>query len=247
MGLGQVRLQAKGLLGLLPLCLPTFRRGIEPLPGHHPVDPGQERMGVGEFRIQGYGSLEESLGSPQIRLPVAWARVITAPLKKEVVSFQILRPDPAKLLPLPGRHGSPKGVGNGLGNLALDGQEVRHGQRAIVGSRPGMVVGPCIDELDVEPHGIYRPQQTPHQDIADRQLPRQHPRSPGGVPGQYDRLAGDHSQPTDLCQPGQDLVVDAVGEVRVLRSSAPVHPWKGRDRRPIVGHILSNLAIPPGF
>ena len=59
-------------------------------------------------------------------------------------------------------------IGDGFGNLALDGKHI--GQITIVGLCPQMRVGPRIDQLRVHPHLVGRPLHTAFEQMRDAEL-----------------------------------------------------------------------------
>src|SRR4051812_18385979 len=106
-------------------------------------------------------------------------------------------------------------MGNGLGNFALDGENVR--QITIVGLGPEMSVVAGVNELRVYPDLIGDSLNAPFQNMGDtEQLPDLTQVARRRVLEFHDTGAADDLEIGYLRQIGQNFVLHSIGEKRVL-------------------------------
>ncbi len=85
-----------------------------------------------------------------------------------------------------------------------------------------MLIPLGIDELHVDTHGLTGAQHASFQEVTGVQLLADLSQVLGTLTILHHRRATPHAQPADLGELGEDLVVDAVGEVLVLLKPAPI-------------------------
>ena len=119
-------------------------------------------------------------------------------------------------------------LGNGFGDLALDGKDI--GQIAIVGLRPEMRIVTRIDELRVNANLARGALHAALQHMRDAELLRDLAQIARALVAKlHDARAADHFQIGDLRQIGEDLVLHAVSEEGVGLVLAQVLKRKNCD------------------
>ena len=102
-------------------------------------------------------------------------------------------------------------------------------QRAVVGFGPEMVVARCINQLHVNADAVTRFLHTAFENVGDAELAPDLGQILRPASVALGRGARDHLQIADLGQPGQDFVLDAVGEKGVVLLGAEVFKWQDGD------------------
>jgi hypothetical protein len=90
-------------------------------------------------------------------------------------------------------------------------------QRAVVALGPDMRAGFSFDQLRSDADPVAGPAQTAFENIAHAQLAAGLLHVDGAALVDKGRVAGDHEQPFDPRQPGDDVLDDAVDEILLLR------------------------------
>src|SRR6476620_5525961 len=118
------------------------------------------------------------------------------------------------------------------GNLVLDSEYLAH--VAVIAFSPLVDAGSRIDKLRIDTHPLSRPANAALQDVADAEL--------AGDLLHVDRsilvgecgVAGDHEQPPDARELGDQILGNAVGEVALVAIRA--HVGEGQyDQRGLLG------------
>ena len=107
-----------------------------------------------------------------------------------------------------------------LGDFALDGKDIR--QFAIVSFGPKVRIGPCVDELHVYPDRVACFLHAAFQDIGHPEKTRDLAHVFRLAPKLRGGRARDDFEITDLRQAGEDLILNAFAEIRVLRVAAEI-------------------------
>src|SRR5436853_5360817 len=102
----------------------------------------------------------------------------------------------------------------------------------VVSFRPKMRIVCGIDELDIDAHLIARFLDSAFEDIRDAELLRDVRNVIARTLESLCRCARDDLEVTDSREPGQDLLLNAVGEIRVRFIVAQVFERQHRDRFP---------------
>ena len=119
-------------------------------------------------------------------------------------------------------------MGNFLREVGLDGKDI--GQITVVIFRPDMFVVLGVDQLHIHPHAISL---APHAAFENRAHPEFLPDLAHAflfAAISHDRGARDHLQVADLREVRQNVILDAIGEIGVLRFAAKVFKRQNRDR-----------------
>ena len=99
-----------------------------------------------------------------------------------------------------------------------------------------MVVSRCIDELDVDSNHIARALHAALENGRDTELPTDVAHVLSRTPILLHRRSRYHLQRVDVCEPGQNLVVNAVGkELRIFFGCALISERQSRDGVRILG------------
>ena len=106
-------------------------------------------------------------------------------------------------------------IGNHLGDLALDGENVI--ERAIIAFGPNVCVGAGIDQLRAYPHAATGPLHTAFQNMRDPELLRDVTQiAPDAALVLLHRGAADHLEVGDFCEVGEDFIGHTLGEERIF-------------------------------
>ena len=209
-GLGQVRRAEQSFLRQGAGSF--FAERFAPDQIHQTVEHGGAGAGEGEFRIERDRLDIELVGLdrflPRSRHPQKFVGLQIEQVGLRTVGR--LRGDPRLFFR---RQFRPQLLGDGLGDVALDGEDI--GQVAVVGLGPKMGVGPGIDQLRVHPHFARDPLHAAFEEIGDAELPADLAQVARGAAAiLHHARAADHFQVGDPGQVGQDFVLHAVGEDR---------------------------------
>ncbi len=236
MRLAGVRIKPRGLLDGHPRQVAARFRVIQAFPVKVQMRLGQQTPGLQEFRIALQRLAEQIDGFEQAlaRRRVGIEALQFPGVPVELEGQHILCRQMGELRLFRGRYSGAQLLGDGLGNLALDAESIV--ERPVVALRPERRGGAGVDQLGIHPHLAGDPLHAALEQVRDAELLRdlaQIARCPGFV--LHHAGAADHFEVRDLRQVGQDFVLHAVGEKRVLLVVAQVFKRQhgdalGRDR-----------------
>lgn len=194
------------------------------------MGPAKRRIGPGVLRIEGDRPLEQR---PCLVRILGGKAVAHFPRPQHrLVGIEILRFAPRAAWRLRARNVCVQRHSDGARHFVLDHENVRH--LPVVALRPEVCVARGVDQLRGDAHAISELAHAALEHVAGAQFP------PDGLdvdrPPLVDesRIPGDHEQPRETRQVGDQVLGDAVAEVLLLRIVAEVGEGKHRDHRPAV-------------
>jgi hypothetical protein len=125
--------------------------------------------------------------------------------------------------------------GDLAGESRADLQYALQGKPLVEAAGPDVFVPGGVDELGRDAKPVLDPLDGGFQDETHSQLGPDLPDALRGRPVPHHRRTGENPEPPDLGELRQDLLVDTVGQVGVVRVGTEVHEGENRHRRPFVG------------
>ena len=122
------------------------------------------------------------------------------------------------------------GIGDGLGDIGLNGEQGFGVQRTVVGFCPQVNIGCAVNQLHIDAYLVAGTLHATFQYNCGTQFAGNLRDGQLGIDIVHHRCARDHFEASDLRQLGEQIVMDAIDKISILRVAAAIAKWQHRNQ-----------------